>query len=120
MQRKELFIVEPGIEGGFAVRLDLKDPADCRVIHVFTAEDWANARAERMNAEAMCADSIYTCLRDAFDVELATLNDPRAYEKAKRVSAGLLRLMYRADYDRAKSIERTYNAKEHLAVLRMP
>lgn len=36
---------------GFSVRLNLKDPLDCRTIHVFGVEQWAHETADRINAE---------------------------------------------------------------------
>ena len=36
---------------GCSVRLNLKDPLDCRTIHVFGVEQWANEAADRINVE---------------------------------------------------------------------
>jgi hypothetical protein len=35
----------------FRVRLNLKDPVDCRTIHWFATEEWASADAARINGE---------------------------------------------------------------------
>jgi hypothetical protein len=68
----KVVIVEDHTQG-FRVRLNLRDPADCRTIHVFGSERWANDAASRINHE------IVTLVR-ANELPLA---DPRPDDMAE-------------------------------------